>query len=136
MSSKSKIYGTVFFARQESGIVSHLSVPDHPSIDALERAMRVDFDAETAAGGSSVRLQFTETLDNALVDPCGGPDLDGVIAASALGLLRLYGRESLSVVDQGNQYKYVPVEDGEDALRSLQVFGRPVGRPVTSRRLH
>lgn len=136
MSSKSKIYGAVFFVRPESSVVSHLPIPVHPSYDALERSMRAEFDAEAAAGGSSVRLQFTKLLDDALVDPCGGPDLDGVIAASALGLLRLYNLKSLTVVDQGNQYKYVPVADDKDALRSLQIYGRPVARPVKSRRLH
>jgi hypothetical protein len=106
------------------------------AISNSRRSMRAEFDAEAAAGESSVRLQFTKMLDNALVGPCGGPNLDGVIAASALSLLRLYGCKSLTVVDQGNQYKYVPVADDEDALRNLQISGRPVARPVKSRRLH
>lgn len=136
MSTISDFCGTVFFVWCESGIVSHLPIPAGPDIIRLERIMRAAYDATAAAGGNSVRLQLTYTLDMALVEPGGGRNRHAVVAAAALGPLRLHGRESLAVLDHGDHYEYVPIADAEDHLANLRTFASPVARPVTPRRMH
>lgn len=136
MSIVPDLYGTVFFVRWNSGMVSYLPIPVDPDIAHLERCMRAAYDVHAAAGGNSVRLQFTDTLNTALLESEEGGELGAVIAAAALGLLRLHRRECIAVIDHDTQYEYRPVADAEDHLKQLKTFARRATHPLTSLRMH